>query len=407
MDDLKNPNAGLYIYITVTGGSQGKDVADIFRKYFKEYCPNRALTLVYLKLQSDGGINLGSKCYLSADELAEEKDGSQIDLIKKAVKEKDSQLLVWLSDIYGDYFKSTEEFGKLSIPDQFFLLGLLPFLSFKELTGSNGEAALKDLIDNYPGRSDLFEAYVAQGLPLKGQIITDFSYAKKTPIDYVVRNFDVLTNKHGFDTIFNLIRLLNKLGADINECSGDGTYPLLNAFNANKDYLVKLLLELGAVKGKYHELVEQRVEKERIEAENKRKEAERRAKQEKKERKEREREQKTERRREILHKIIFDLRILPVLFMACSILLSVFFIIILWSEDADIVAGPLAATIWTLIPFLIIFFTSRDSWISKGISLLACIGINYFYFSWIGDYFIIFFTNLLSCIAGMIFRKKY
>ena len=267
MEDLKKPNAALYVYITITGGSQGKEVAASFCNYFKQYSPNRALTLVYLKLQSDGGVSIGSYRYLSADELAQEKDGAQIDLIKKAVKEKDSPLLVWLSDIYGNYFKSTEGFGKLSTPEQFFLLGLLPFLSYKELTGSNGEAALKDLIDNYPGRSDLFDAYVAQGLPLKGPILDSRKY---TPIDYVVHNFKNLSKKHSADTsgiIFNLIRLLHKLGADVNECSTYGTYPLVNAFNSDKDFLVNLLLELGADRGKYDELVAQRAEKERIEAE--------------------------------------------------------------------------------------------------------------------------------------------
>jgi serine/threonine protein kinase len=243
MDELKNPNASLYIYIAVTGGSQGKEVADTFCKYFKEYSPNRALTLISLKLQSDDGINIGSKRYLNTDELAQEKDGAQIALVKKAVKEKDSQLLVWLSDIYGDYFKSTEEFGKQSTPDQFFLLGLLPFLKFEELTGSNGEAALQDLINFYPGRSDLFEAYVAQGLPLKGQILA--SPVKKTPVGYVVHNFDDLCSTHGADTVFDLISRLHKLGADINEYSGDGTCPFMNAIGKD-DKLARLLLELGA-----------------------------------------------------------------------------------------------------------------------------------------------------------------
>jgi hypothetical protein len=243
MDELRNPNAGLYIYITVTGGSQGKEAADTYCKYFKEYPPNRALTFVYLKLQSDGGINLGSKRYLSTDELAQENDDTQIHFIKQAVKEKDSPLLVWLSDIYGDYLKSTEAFGKLSIPEQFFLLGLLPFLSYKELTGSNGEAALEDLINHYPGRSDLFEAYVEQGLPIKGSILD--SPVKKTPIDYVVCNFNDLSKIHGADTVFNLIRLLQKLRADVNEYSSNGKCPFMNALGKD-DKLAKLLLELGA-----------------------------------------------------------------------------------------------------------------------------------------------------------------
>jgi serine/threonine protein kinase len=254
MEDLNKPNADLYVYIAVTGGSQGKESADTFYKYFVKHPPNRALTLVYLKLQSDGGITIGSKRYLSTDELAQEKDSTQINFIKQEVKEKDSKLLVWISDEYGDYFKSTDEFTKLSIPEQFFLLGLLPFLSYKELSGSNGEAALQDLINYYPGRSDLFEAYVSQGLPLKGSILD--SPDKKTPIDYVVRNFNDLTKMHGRDTVFNLIRLLHKLGADINEYSSDGTGPFMNALAKDDDLvrtlsltpsqLVSLLFELGA-----------------------------------------------------------------------------------------------------------------------------------------------------------------
>ena len=279
MEDLKNLNAALYIYLTVTEGSQGKEVADTFRKYCNEY-PGRAINHVYLKLQGDGGITIGSKRYLSADELAQEKDEAQTDLVKKAVKEKNSQLLVWISDEYEDYFKSTEGFAKLSTPEQFFLLGLLPFLSFKELTGNNGDAALKDLIDNYPERADLFEAYAAQGLPLKGSILD--SPAKKTPIDYVVRNINGLYTKHGIATINNLIRLLCKLGADVNECS-DNLYPLTNAFNARNDALVNLLLEIGADRGKYDELVAQRAENERIKAENERIERERRAEEQRRE----------------------------------------------------------------------------------------------------------------------------
>jgi len=243
MDDLSKPNAKLYVYITVTGGSQGKEAADTFHKFFKEYTPNRALTLVYLKLQSDGGIPLGSKRYLNTNELAQEKDSLQIDLIKKAVGEKDSPLLVWISDMYGDYFKSTDDFNKQSIADQFYLLGLLPFLSYKELSGTNGEAALQDLIDHYPGRSDVFETYVAQGLPLKGQILD--SPIKKTPIDYVVCNYIDLSDKHGSDTVLNLIRHLHKLGADVNEFSSDGRCPLVNSLSKD-DNLVKLLIELGA-----------------------------------------------------------------------------------------------------------------------------------------------------------------
>jgi len=255
MDDLKRPTANLYLYLAATESSQGKEAADVFCKYFKEYSPKRALALVYLKLQGDGGITIGKKHYQSPDELKKEKDSAQIDLIKKAVTEKDSTLLVWLSDIYGDNLESTDAFNKLSTPEQFFLLGLMPFLSFKEL-GGNSQDALRSLIDTCPGRSDLFEIYAVQGLPLKGQ---GCGY-KRTPIDYAVYKFYQLSEKHGADTIRNMIRLLCKLGADVNEYSGDGTCPLINAYDAKNNDLVKLLLELGADASQYHKDIEQRTE---------------------------------------------------------------------------------------------------------------------------------------------------
>jgi serine/threonine protein kinase len=400
MDELRNPNAALYIYLTVTGGSQGKEVADTLCKYCNEY-PSRAINYVYLKLQGDGGITLGSKRYLNTDELVQEKDGAQIDLIKKAVREKDSQLLVWIADEYRDYFKSTEEFVKLSIPDQFFLLGLLPFLSYKELTGNNGETALKDMIKNYPGRSDLFEAYAAHGLPLKGIYID-----KKTPIDYVVCNFSDLSKVRESDTIpplelgsgsgfgsgsggrrygislikpaaqaniiisdsvivFNLIRLLHKIGADVNECSDDGIYPLHNAYEANNDDLVNLLLELGADREKYNQLVAQRAEKERIKAENERKERERQAelqrikdederkereRQAEKDRKERERQAAQEKREKVKKVVIL---LLPFFFVALSV---IFYFISAYYDDDTGVGDFIVVVILPLIPFLIIYF---------------------------------------------------
>jgi serine/threonine protein kinase len=276
MEDLKKPNANLYVYLAETEGPQGKEAADIFCKNFKEYTPKRALTLVYLKLQGDGGITIGRKRYQGPYALKNEKDAGQIDLIKKAVNEKDSMLLVWLSDIYN--LKSTDTFNNLSAPEQFFLLGLLPFLSFKEFNGSS-LAALKDLIDNCPGRSDLFETYAAQGLPLKQIYIDNIN----TPIDYLVSNFKGLSGKHGKDTVFNLIRLLHKLGADVNEDSRDNKCPLINAYNAADNALVALLLELGADENKYRIYKEKRdeqarrdkEERERQEAARRRNEAER------------------------------------------------------------------------------------------------------------------------------------
>ena len=248
MDDLKKPNANLYLYLAATESSQGKEAAEAFCKYFKEYSPKRALALVYLKLQGDGGVTIGKKRYQSPDELKKEKNSAQIDLIKKAVTEKDSTLLVWLSDIYGDNLESTDAFNKLSIPEQFFLLGLLPFLSFKELKG-NSQDALQDLIDTCPGKSDLFEIYAAQGLSLTGHGCGD----NRTPIDYAVCNFNTLSERHGTDTVYVLIRLLCILGADVNEHSGNGTYPLINAHDAKNVDLVNLLLELGADENQYRD----------------------------------------------------------------------------------------------------------------------------------------------------------
>ena len=244
MDDLKKPNANLYLYIEATEGS--REVANTFYKCFKEYSsPKRALALVYLKLQSDGGITIGKKHYQSPEELKKEKNSAQIDLIKKAVTEKDSTLLVWLSDIYGDTLESTDAFNNLSTPEQFFLLGLMPFLSFKEFNGNTW--VLQELIDSYPGRADFFQTYATQGLPLTGQGCGD----KRTPIDYAVCNFSKLSKKHDEDTIRNMISLLCKLGANVNEYSGDGTCPLINAYNAKNNALVKLLLELGADENQY------------------------------------------------------------------------------------------------------------------------------------------------------------
>jgi len=132
------------------------------------------------------------------------------------------------------------------------------------------------LIDSYPGRADLFETYAAQGLPLTGHNYGDY----RTPIDYAVYNFIKLISKHGTDTVNNLIRLLCKLRANINEYSGDGTCPLINAYNAYNNDLVKLLLELGADDTQYL------VYKERIE-EQKRAERERIAEQDRREKQER------------------------------------------------------------------------------------------------------------------------
>jgi len=133
MDDLKKPNANLYLYLAATESQQGKEAADSFCKYFKEYSPKKAIALVYLKLQNDGGITIGTKHYQSPEELKNEKDASQIALVEKALTEKDSTLLVWLSDMYGDNLKTTDGINNLSTPELVFLLGLLPLLTIKKV----------------------------------------------------------------------------------------------------------------------------------------------------------------------------------------------------------------------------------------------------------------------------------
>jgi len=249
-----------------------------------------------MSTRMDNGITIGAKHYQNPDELKAEKDETQTALIKKAVMVKDSELLVWLSNIYGDNLRSTDTFGNLGIQEQFFLLGLMPFLSFKELNGSI--RVLQDLIDSCPGKLDFFETYAAQGLPLTERNCGN----RKTPIDYAVCNFNELSAKHGAGTICNLIRLLCSLGADVNESSGNNTFPLLNAHNAKNDELVKLLLELGADENQYNKTIEQRAEQERIERERKeaqekkeREDRERRAEQERIERERKEAQEKKER----------------------------------------------------------------------------------------------------------------
>jgi tetratricopeptide (TPR) repeat protein len=146
-------------------------------------------------------------------------------------------------------------------------------------------------------------------LPLKGQILDNAPH-KKTPIDYVVHNFNELAKRYSRDTIFDLISHLHRIGADLNEYSEDGTCPLINAHEANNDDLVNLLLELGADSNQYRQYKENKEEQERIERERheeqeriereqreeqKRKERERREEQERKERERREEQERKDR----------------------------------------------------------------------------------------------------------------
>jgi serine/threonine protein kinase len=362
MEDLKKSNANLYLYLAETEGPQGKEAADIFCKNFKEYSPRRALALVYLKLQGDGGITIGNKRYQSPKELKSENDAKQIDLIKEAVKEKDSMLKVWLSDIYGNDLKSTDTFNNLSAPEQFFLIGLLPYLSFKEINGGN--LVLPKLIDLCPGRADLFEIYAAQGLSLTVQ---DCGNYNKTPIDYAVCNFTELRNKHGNDTIRNMIRLLCKLGADVNEYSGDGTCPLINAYNAKMNDLAKLLLELGADENQYRVYKEKRDEQERIDRERReeqdRIDRKRREEQARRDREERERQEAARRREEdrkkreeakekAKNKIGHLLQFLPIIVGAAFIIIT--FILADQYVDTPII-NLILMMMGTVIPIILLY----------------------------------------------------
>jgi hypothetical protein len=121
MVDLKKPNAHLYLYLKAVEGAKGIDVSKAFLKCFNEsqYSPQYALSLVCLRLQGDC-ITIGSKKYASPEELTQEKDGSQINLIKKALMETDSTLLVWLSFIYKDKLPSAKTFNQQPVTEKFF-----------------------------------------------------------------------------------------------------------------------------------------------------------------------------------------------------------------------------------------------------------------------------------------------
>jgi len=247
MEELKKASARPYLYFEAVEGSQGKEATEKFRKHFEEYSPKRALALMYLNLQEDGGesITIGSKTYQNPEEAAAETDNRQIALIKEAVQEEDSLFLVWLSNYFGEFFTTTGGFGKLNTSDKFYLLGKFPFLSYKELVRNWEQAAIADLvllIFTSPGRLDLFEAYAAQNLPFNGQAtVADW---RPTAMSYLAMIFKDITSDER--TGLELVRLLHKKGADINESSGNGSLPLSIAVWRRNIPLVKLLLELGA-----------------------------------------------------------------------------------------------------------------------------------------------------------------
>ena len=242
MDELKNnKNALFYLNILATGGHNGKTVVEKFQKYFEEYTPKRALVLIYLFLMGSEGITVGSKTYKTPDEAADETDSEQIELIKQAVQKTDSVFLVWLSECYGRFFESTEEFSNLPAWDKFFLLGKLPFLSYKELVKdweTRSSQDLKGLIISAPGRLDLFDTYLRQDLPFK----TFDEKNWKTPLCFLAANFERVDVAAGCE----LVRFMIKNGVDINESTSNGTLPLVLAISQRNVPLTKLLLELGA-----------------------------------------------------------------------------------------------------------------------------------------------------------------
>jgi ankyrin repeat protein len=247
MEELKKKNARLYLYFEAIEGSKGREVADELRRNFEIYSPKRALTLVYLKLQNDGGqsVAIGSKTYQSPEEAAGETDPVQISLMKQAVQEQDSLFLVWLSEHYSGFFGSTDSFTSLPSSDMFFLLSRFPFLSYKELLVNWEKSAIDDLakmINFNPGRFDLFETYAKQGLPFRGQIC-DLDW-HPTVLTYLAAFFDNVISD--VNTGMELVRFLHKHGSDINEYSGDGSLPLTTAIRKRNIPLIKLLLELGA-----------------------------------------------------------------------------------------------------------------------------------------------------------------
>jgi uncharacterized protein YraI len=268
MEDLKKPNAQLYLYLTAVEGAKGVEASEVFCKYFTEsgYSPRRALSLTCLRLQNNC-ITIGQKKYESPEELTQEDDPTQKDLIKKALMETDSLLLVWLSGIFQDKLPAANAFTQQPVAGQFFLLSLFPYLSFKEIDPNwqtNASKILLGFITDSPGRADLFEAYAAQGLPLNDKFNLNIVRAQ-TPINYIVDNFYGLSRKHGEDTIVNLIRLLVKLGANP-KASADS---LLMAVKTSNVSLVKLMLDLGTDQAKRNEAYKYVAKKTNINASDK------------------------------------------------------------------------------------------------------------------------------------------
>jgi len=247
MNALKNKKAFFYLYLLVTEGAKGPIIVDKFHKYFEEFSEKRALSLIYLKLQDDDGrsITVGSKTYNNIDEIAAEQDNTQIALIKSAIMEKDSLFNVWLADNSGGFMESADGFNDVPTKDRFYILEKFPFLSYKELVPNWNTNALIDLqimTQQCPGRFDLFETYAKQGLPFDGQA-TNLDW-QPTVLSYLSTFFyDIVADEN---TKLELVKFLIKHGAGVNECSGDGSLPLVTTIHKRNVPLVKLLLELGA-----------------------------------------------------------------------------------------------------------------------------------------------------------------
>ena len=152
---------------------------------------------------------------------------------------------MWLSDNYGEYFESTEGLLNINSTNKFFIFGMFPFLSYKELHGNWQTAVVNELINlihNNPGRQDLFETYARQELPFNGRS-TNLDW-KPTPINYLVKFFEDIISDANVGA--NLLKFLHDHGSDVNASSGDGSIPLSDAILARNVPLTKMLLELGA-----------------------------------------------------------------------------------------------------------------------------------------------------------------
>jgi hypothetical protein len=172
---------------------------------------------------------------------------------------KEDGFLVYYSGLFPTveldytYYKmpTSKSFSEQLVSEKFFLLGLFPYLSFKEIDPNWKQSAakiLKGFIEDYPGRADLFETYVAQGLPLDVEMFdVEGRTGLLTPLDYILHNEYTdsggsgLYDRHGADTMGNLEILIHKLG----NIHPDSKY-LRWAIMGQRPSLAKQYLALGA-----------------------------------------------------------------------------------------------------------------------------------------------------------------